>query len=231
MLRIHVFCFCCCFTLLLSLAPSAHSSSVPPLINYQGRITDTDSNPVTGTKKLTINIYNAVNGGSLLWGPQVFPAVPVISGYFNVILGPVETDGSGVALPAGDSITDAFIGGINCYLEVQVDTDPVVVPRQRILSAPFAIKSDDALTVQGRDIVNEYDTFIANNNTLVTYVSNGSAVYFCPKVIQDCRSSETIPACGGQLTTSNKCSPGLEETYMTFCSSTINCQLLGHLVQ
>jgi microcystin-dependent protein len=75
----------------------------------------------------------------------VFPTVPVINGYFNVILGPVETDANGVALPAGDSINDAFTGGLDCYLEVQVDAEPMVIARQRILSAPYAVQAERAL--------------------------------------------------------------------------------------
>ena len=63
--------------------------------------------------------------------------MPVINGYLNIILGPVETDANGVTLPAGDSINDAFTGGIDCYLEVQVDAEPVTVPRQRILTTPY----------------------------------------------------------------------------------------------
>ncbi len=145
--KIHLCCLCC-FFLLFSIISSAHSAAVPALINYQGRITDTDSNPVTGTKKLTINIYDAVSGGTLLWGPQVFPTVPVINGYFNVILGPIETDDNGMALPAGDSINDAFASGTDCYLEVQVDAEPVVIARQRILSVPYAVQAEYAVTAQ-----------------------------------------------------------------------------------
>ncbi len=142
--HLHLLCLCLCLALMAVIAPLSRAESVPPLINYQGRLTDTDSKPVTGTKKLTVNIYDAVSGGNLLWGPQVFPTVPVINGYFNIILGPVETDGSGVALANGDSINTAFTGGVNCYLQVQVDAEPVTVPRQRILSVPYAVQAQVA---------------------------------------------------------------------------------------
>ncbi|MCP4105262.1 MAG: hypothetical protein GY749_06960, partial [Desulfobacteraceae bacterium] len=81
-------------------AYAQQESSVPPLINYQGMLADANGNPMTGTKKLTFNIYDAAVGGNVVWGPQIFDSVPLINGRFNVILGTTDNNGK--------LITDAF---------------------------------------------------------------------------------------------------------------------------
>ncbi len=74
--------------------------SVPPLISYQGMLTDANGVPMIGTKKLTFNIYGSATGTDVVWGPQVFDGVPLIGGRFSVILGSTDT--------AGRLITNAF---------------------------------------------------------------------------------------------------------------------------
>jgi hypothetical protein len=43
------------------------SAQVPSLINYQGRLTDSNGAPVTGSKNFAISIYDAATGGDLLY--------------------------------------------------------------------------------------------------------------------------------------------------------------------
>ena len=43
------------------------TADVPSLINYQGRLTDANGDPVTGSKNFAISIYDAVTGGTLLY--------------------------------------------------------------------------------------------------------------------------------------------------------------------
>ena len=100
----------------LAMAVSAvyaqQETSVPPLINYQGRLTDAEGKGLTGTRKIEFNIYDAATGGNLIWGSQVFNSVPLINGMFNVILGSTNT--------AGRLITDAF-NAKERYIGVTVD--------------------------------------------------------------------------------------------------------------
>ncbi len=121
----------------------AEAASVPPLINYQGMLTDADGNPLTGTKNLEFNLYDAATGGNKIWGPQIFNSVPLISGQFNVILGTTDT--------AGRSIVDAFASN-NRYLGIRVNDGQELSPRQQILSAPYAIQAGVAETVRGTDL-------------------------------------------------------------------------------
>ncbi|QTA90594.1 hypothetical protein [Desulfonema magnum] len=124
---------------LASLAAQAQETSVPPLVNYQGMLTDADGKPLTGTKNLEFNLYGASTGGDPVWGPQIFKDVPLVNGMFNVILGTTDTEGR--------SIAEAF-GGKDRYLGIKVDGETELVPRQQILSTPFAIQAEYAVKAE-----------------------------------------------------------------------------------
>ena len=127
----------------LCLITSAWAETVPPLINYQGRLTGADGAGIEGMRKLEFCIWKDVASSAstnLVWGPQTFAAVPLVNGHFNVILGTTDTNGR--------SIADAF-GGTNRYLETTVYdanglTYATIAPRQQILSAPYAIQAENA---------------------------------------------------------------------------------------
>lgn len=113
--------------------PNTHATSVPPLINYQGTLTDATGNPIANeSKKLTFNIYDTPIEGTLVWGPQIFNTVPVISGQFNVILGTTDTQGR--------SIVEAFEKS-ELFLGITVDDGAEIIPRQQILSTPYALSA------------------------------------------------------------------------------------------
>ncbi|OQB35369.1 MAG: hypothetical protein BWY09_02331 [Candidatus Hydrogenedentes bacterium ADurb.Bin179] len=123
----------------------SEAASVPEMINYQGKLTDNAGDPLPdGNYTLTFRVYDQAQGGTLVWGPQVFdgqegaghgPQLPVVEGYFNVMLGPIDTDSR--------VILDAF-NGPDRYLEITVASNPPMAPRQKLLSAPFAIKTETA---------------------------------------------------------------------------------------
>jgi hypothetical protein len=133
--------------LLLAALAATHTDAqtVPALINYQGKLVNSNGLPVsTGDYQLRFRIYDAVTNGNLIWGPQVFngqtgpgygPLVPVVQGWFNVILGPNDTNGIPIA--------NAFAAPER-YLEIQISTNSPFSPRQQILSAPFALRADFA---------------------------------------------------------------------------------------
>lgn len=130
--------FCKVFILTLLLSASTLSAgSIPPFINYQGKLTDAEGAPLpTADYALTFRIFDAATGGTGVWGPQMFDGVtaqghgakvPVVQGFFNVILGPVDT--------SGRSILDAFSG--DRYLQIDAGNGPIL-PRQKILTTAFA---------------------------------------------------------------------------------------------
>lgn len=128
--------------------PSAAATpTVPFLINYQGTLQDGAGTPLpTGDYELSFSVYNAASGGALVWGPQKFngqsgtglgPRVAVVSGRFNVVLGPVDT--------GGHSLVDVFNQSAT-YVEITVGANPPISPRQRILPTAYAF---DSATLNG----------------------------------------------------------------------------------
>ncbi len=128
--------------MVVELSRALGGQAVPPLINYQGRLANADGSPVpTADYELRVSIYDAPTNGNQVWGPQVFdggsgaghgPLLPVVQGYFNVMLGPVDAQGR--------SILGAFASA-NRFVEVAVSNRPPVAPRQQILPAPFAVQA------------------------------------------------------------------------------------------
>jgi len=135
----------------------AQTQSTPQMINYQGRLTDINGVPAaTGNYTLVFNIYQDKSGsiGSPIWGPLIFdgatttghgPRIPVVSGHFNVFLGPVDT--------ANRSITMAFTQPTR-YLGIMVTTETLVpptlqelMPRQQLLCSPYALQAYDSDTL------------------------------------------------------------------------------------
>ncbi len=143
----------CIFTFCL-IPLSASASSVPELINYQGKLTDAQGQPLeTGEYGLEFGIYTAASGGEVIW-TEPHTKVPVVRGHFNVILGGINTSGLANRFAAPER-----------YLEIKITAKPqgpvaphqVIAPRQRILSTPYALGAFSTTLVQGRDIAQELD--------------------------------------------------------------------------
>ncbi|MCK5354773.1 MAG: hypothetical protein KAJ63_06610 [Methyloprofundus sp.] len=125
------------------------AQSVPQLINYQGQLTNGSGEALaTAEYKLSFKIYDAASGGNLKWGPQVFNAVTVVRGHFNVILGPLDSNSI--------LIVDAFQGS-NRYLEITVGNEAPVVPRQQILSTPYAVQAQNSDLVRNVDLLGKFN--------------------------------------------------------------------------
>ena len=98
------------------------SGQVPRNINYQGVLTDANGVPVDGNKSIAFRIYNVATGGTPLYsqGPN---NVPVKSGVFNVVLGPIQ-------LPFD----------VPYFLETIVEGS-TLIPRAALGSAPYGIRA------------------------------------------------------------------------------------------
>ena len=126
--------------LFISTTVTTANAGIPHLINYQGKLTKTDGTAyAVGEYKISISVYDQATGGSLVWGPQVFNNTPLVYGHFNVVLGPTDTTSRDIA--------DAFANA-NTYLEVKVNNDPPITPRQQILSAPYAVNAENSVNAQ-----------------------------------------------------------------------------------
>ncbi len=105
--------------------PQHQPADPPGQITYQGHLLNSSSEPVPdGDYSMTFNLYDAVTGGSLLWGPEEH-TVTTSAGYFSVLLGE-ET-----------SIT-ADVLASDTYLEVKVGEE-TLAPRHEFGSTPFTL--------------------------------------------------------------------------------------------
>ncbi|UCC45253.1 MAG: hypothetical protein JSU65_04865 [Candidatus Zixiibacteriota bacterium] len=106
---------------------------VPQLISYQGRLTDTEGDPVTDGEYL---VTFAIWSDSISTAPTdrewISPncTVLVVNGLFNWQLGSQE------GLPPWTIANDD-----NLWLGIQIESDPEITPRTRLCSAPYAYKA------------------------------------------------------------------------------------------
>jgi len=137
--------------------PLTAQDSVPKLINYQGRLTDVaGANLSTGSYKVRFTLHSkkdsAQPGDALVWGSDY--TVSVLDGLFNVVLGA----GGGINVPGAGVIDIGFaFGAPERYLQMEILTSAggsqsppqIILPRQQLLSAPYAITAAGAVPVGG----------------------------------------------------------------------------------
>ena len=111
-------------------------AAIPHLISYQGRLTDAQGAPITGSRAITFRIYDAGAGGNLLWS-ETHSNATLVDGIFEVLLGSV----SALNLPFDKQY----------YMAIQIGNDPEMTPRQKIASAGYAYRSEHADAVDGYD--------------------------------------------------------------------------------
>ncbi len=100
-------------------------AEVPQVINYQGRLTQPDGNPVAdGPYPINFIIYNASEAGDSLWAE--FASIDVANGLFGHQLGVITS------LPS-----DLFSSDTACWLEIRVG-DEIIIPRSKLVSVPYA---------------------------------------------------------------------------------------------
>jgi hypothetical protein len=133
---------------LASPAPAA-PPEVPTQISYQGVLLDTLGEPRTGNVDLTLRVFDAASGGTLVY-KQEFVAVPLTEGVFTLRLGP---SGSATDTPDDPLTTDLAeaLGGDAGptaparFLEVTVGLEGALA-RTQILTAPYALRAASAET-------------------------------------------------------------------------------------
>jgi hypothetical protein len=116
-------------------------ADVPRVINYQGRVTDSDGNPLTdGTYEMTFTIWDdptATDPGNITWasGPQT---VQTVDGLFSYLLGSSEP------YLTADIFEDSL-----CWLGIKIGEDPELSPRTKLATVPYAFRAQQALVANG----------------------------------------------------------------------------------
>jgi hypothetical protein len=103
-------------------------AAVPPLLNYQGRLTDDAGSPIDTTVDLTFYLYGMPGGGDPVW-TETYPSVVISDGLFAVQLG--------LYTPFADTVFNGF----GRFLGVQIGDGPVGTPFIPIVSVAYALRS------------------------------------------------------------------------------------------
>jgi len=103
-------------------------AGVPTNMNYQGKLTDTEGNPLTGPYNMTFYLFTSASGGPAIWSEN-HTSVAVTDGIYNVILGSINPLATGL-----------FNDNDLVYLEVEIEGESLA-PRQQLTSAPYALKA------------------------------------------------------------------------------------------
>lgn len=163
----------------LAAAP-ARAQNVPTQLHFQGRLTDSSNNPLTGPNGFVFGVYDAPSGGSLLWA-EAQPAVTVANGVFAVQLGAVNPLASGV-----------FVGSTT-WLQVTVNGS-VMLPRERLLAAPYA---HNAQLLSGREFAAFVSTDAATQNIAGAKTFTGAVFVPAPTAPGHAASKAYVDAAAG----------------------------------
>lgn len=120
---------------------------VPGTMNFQAkleRVADGARQPLTGIQHVAFRLYDAAEGGTLVWARE-FPVTCTGDGVFNLVL---DDGGSKLGNPAEEKLIDAFQGTAR-YFELEVEDMGVLKPRMRVPTAPYAFQSQYALWGEG----------------------------------------------------------------------------------
>jgi hypothetical protein len=120
----------------LSVSLSAHA--VPSQYTHQGRLLDADEVPVEDTLEITFRMMDSESGGSALWEDTL--TLTLENGFFNAVLGTDEEE---------NPLDTEVLNQAPLWLEVQVAGEPTMVPRQPVLSVPYAAIAGEAEALDG----------------------------------------------------------------------------------
>jgi hypothetical protein len=104
-------------------------ATVPAAINYQGRLVDSQGDPISGNVTVSVDVYTNDTTGVSSYSEAV-GQVPVQNGLYSFSFG--------ADLPA----LLAVLRTGEAWLEVTIDGDPML-PRQRLVAVPYAVVAEN----------------------------------------------------------------------------------------
>ncbi len=117
-------------------APAA--GAVPLQLAHQGRLLDGADAPLEGDHELTFRLFDAPEDGALLWEETV--SATLTGGFYSAILG-ADAD--------ANPLDEDVFASPPVYLELTVGDGAPLLPRQELVSAPFALRAGTAENLEG----------------------------------------------------------------------------------
>jgi hypothetical protein len=117
------------------------AQAVPLQLTQQGRLLEPGGAAVTGLHDLHFRIYDDATAGNLLWEDDL--QVDFLNGYYAAVLGADEG-----ANPLDSDTLSLF----PLYLELELDSNGPMTPRQAMTSAPYAQLAGTAQNLDGGSV-------------------------------------------------------------------------------
>ncbi len=139
--------------------------SVPNLVNFQGSLSDSSGNPISGLKSITFAFYTYHDATNYDW--QETQNVHVTDGLYTVQLG------------SATPFQEGLFSEPELWLGIKVGTDDEQTPRIRIISVPYSLyskrseKADVAAAVETDAIGSDQ---LADNSVTTNDIQDGSIV-------------------------------------------------------
>jgi hypothetical protein len=118
---------------------TAHA--VPTQMGHQGRVLDADGLPADGPHTLDFHLYDASEDGTMVWS-EVHD-VDLINGYYSLVLGADELD---------NPLDDSLLRDNELHLELTIDDDVPLSPRQALNAVPYARLAATATNLSGGSV-------------------------------------------------------------------------------
>lgn len=126
-------------------------ADVPRVINYQGKFTDKDDNPLSGNYLVTFRFYEVVTEGNPIW--EESHILTIKDGIFNVLLGSIK------------SLDIDF--NKDLWLGIEVASDGEMSPRIKLTSSPYALNAQAIDMIDSSQLMrNDIDSVMAGSLTL-----------------------------------------------------------------
>lgn len=106
--------------------PPPQEPSIPQVMRFQGRLTDKDAKPVSGTHSITFSLYDTEIQGTALW-TETQANVAIDSGIIDVLLGSVT--------PIDLAFDKQY------WLGIKIDNDEEMSPRIMLTSVPYSFRA------------------------------------------------------------------------------------------
>lgn len=119
------------FALLAGAQPAA---AAPLKFSVQGRLTDAQGVNREGTVSIVARLWSAATGGTLLY-EEAARTVSVVNGNFQLRVGEASSGAGQFAA------LDGAFNGVERFLEFQAAGESPMLPRQSLLSVPYAVRA------------------------------------------------------------------------------------------